>query len=151
MPEPEPETICGRHLKKESDLKSFPQFNDGERGSMLCKYLTQEVWDEYKDQRDSCGVSFKTCILSGCQNTDSGIGVYAGSPAAYDQFKKLFNPIIENYHKVKITAGHVSNMDHTQLNCPPFSAEDASMIKSTRIRVGRNLAGFPLGPGLSRE
>jgi protein-arginine kinase len=25
------------------------------------------------------------------------------------------------------------------------------MIKSTRIRVGRNLAGFPLGPGLTRE
>ena len=83
---PEPETICGRHLKKESDLKSFPQFNDGERGSLLCKYLTPEIWNEYKDQKDSCGVSFKTCILSGCQNTDSGIGVYAGSPAAYDQF-----------------------------------------------------------------
>jgi len=42
-------------------------------------------------------------------------------------------------------------MDYTQLNCPPFSAEDAAMIKSTRIRVGRNLAGFPLGPGLTRE
>jgi protein-arginine kinase len=25
------------------------------------------------------------------------------------------------------------------------------MIKSTRIRVGRNLADFPLGPGLSNE
>mgnify|MGYP001562555434 CR=1 FL=1 len=25
------------------------------------------------------------------------------------------------------------------------------MIISTRIRVGRNLAGFPLGPGISRE
>jgi protein-arginine kinase len=42
-------------------------------------------------------------------------------------------------------------MDHNQLNCPPFSDEDAKMIKSTRIRVGRNLAAFPLGPGLTRE
>ena len=25
------------------------------------------------------------------------------------------------------------------------------MIKSTRIRVGRNLADFPLGPGITRE
>ena len=25
------------------------------------------------------------------------------------------------------------------------------MIVSTRIRVGRNLADFPLGPGISRE
>jgi len=42
-------------------------------------------------------------------------------------------------------------MDHSKLKCPPFPEEDAKMIKSTRIRVGRNLAEFPLGPGASRE
>ena len=31
------------------------------------------------------------------------------------------------------------------------SEEDAAMIKSTRIRVGRNLAGYPLGPGVTKE
>ena len=42
-------------------------------------------------------------------------------------------------------------MDHTKLKCPPFDAEDAKMIKSTRIRVGRNLADLPLAPGISKE
>ena len=42
-------------------------------------------------------------------------------------------------------------MDFTTLKCPPLSAEDAAMIVSTRIRVGRNLADFPLGPGISKE
>ena len=42
-------------------------------------------------------------------------------------------------------------MDYTKLNCPPLSPEDASMIVSTRIRVGRNLKDFPLGPGISKE
>ena len=32
-----------------------------------------------------------------------------------------------------------------------FSEEDSAMVNSTRIRVGRNLAGFPLGPGVSKE
>jgi len=32
-----------------------------------------------------------------------------------------------------------------------FPDEDAKMINSTRIRVGRNLKGFPLGPGVSKE
>ena len=41
-------------------------------------------------------------------------------------------------------------MDHTQLNCPPFTEEEAAMVNSTRIRVGRNLAGCPLGPGISK-
>ena len=32
-----------------------------------------------------------------------------------------------------------------------FSEEDSAMVNSTRIRVGRNLAGYPLGPGVSKE
>jgi hypothetical protein len=36
------------------------------------------------------------------------------------------------------------------LKCPPFTKEEAAMIVSTRIRVGRNLADFPLGPGITK-
>jgi protein-arginine kinase len=32
-----------------------------------------------------------------------------------------------------------------------LSEEDAAMVVSTRIRVGRNLANFPLGPGVTKE
>ena len=32
-----------------------------------------------------------------------------------------------------------------------FSEEDSAMVNSTRIRVGRNCAGYPLGPGVSKE
>ena len=42
-------------------------------------------------------------------------------------------------------------MDYTKLNCPPFSPDDAKMIRSTRIRIGRNLKAYPLGPGITRE
>ena len=42
-------------------------------------------------------------------------------------------------------------MDYTKLNCPPFTEEENAMIVSTRIRVGRNLADFPLGPGISKD
>ena len=42
--EPIPETICGRHLKDVDDLRSFPIFKDGERGSLLSKFLTKDVW-----------------------------------------------------------------------------------------------------------
>jgi arginine kinase len=37
------------------------------------------------------------------------------------------------------------------LNAPDFPEDEAKMIVSTRIRVGRNLAEFPLGPALSAE
>jgi|TARA_B110000285_G_C14770611_1_gene443832 hypothetical protein len=41
-------------------------------------------------------------------------------------------------------------MNYKDLKCPPFSADEAAMIVSTRIRVGRNLAEFPLGPGVTK-
>ena len=42
-------------------------------------------------------------------------------------------------------------MSSVGLENTEFSDEDAKMIISTRIRVGRNLEGFPLGPGVSEE
>jgi hypothetical protein len=42
-------------------------------------------------------------------------------------------------------------MDASKLNAPPFAEEDAKMIRSIRIRVGRNLDGYPLGPGITNE
>lgn len=38
-----------------------------------------------------------------------------------------------------------------KLHCPPLDDDESKMIVSTRIRVGRNLADFPLGPALTRE
>lgn len=50
--------------------------------------------------------------LSGCQNVDSGIGIYAGSHAAYTEFGNIFDNIIEDYHGHAKDGKHISNMDH---------------------------------------
>ncbi len=42
-------------------------------------------------------------------------------------------------------------MESSKLNAPPFPEPDSKMIISTRIRVGRNLADYPLGPGITNE
>jgi hypothetical protein len=141
---------CGPHLKKPEDITGFPEFPAGTT-SLVSKYLTKEVYDKYKGQKDKAGVSFEQMILSGCQNVDSGIGCYAGSHDSYTTFSDLFDKIILDYHKHDKNAMHVSDMDFKTLKCPPFSADEAAMIVSTRIRVGRNLADFPLGPGISKE
>ena len=90
-------------------------------------------------------------ILSGCQNLDSGIGVYATSHHAYYVFAPLFDKIILKFHGFKKTDKHVSDMDYTNLKCPKFPADEDRMINSTRIRVARNLADYPLGAAVTRE
>ena len=142
--------MCGSHLKSPEDLVGFPVFPSGTK-SLLSKHLSRDIWNKYHDQKDKYGFSFKQAIFSGCKNTDSGIGVYAGSDDSYDKFAEFFDLIVDDYHKHKKADKHVSNMDASILNAPPFPAEDAKMIKSTRIRVGRNLDGFPLGPGITNE
>ena len=60
----EEEVKAGSNLKKADDLTGFPVFPDGTK-SLLCKYLTREVWNELKDKKDKHGFSFKEAILSG--------------------------------------------------------------------------------------
>jgi arginine kinase len=104
-----------------------------------------------KNSKDNEGFSFKQAIFSGSKNTDSGIGVYAGSHDSYHTFAPLMDKIIEDYHGHKKGDKHTSNMDYKLLNAPALTGDDALLIKSTRIRVGRNLAKYPLGPGVNND
>ena len=141
---------AGSHLTKPEEITAFPEFPAGTK-SLLSKHLTKKIFDELKDKKDKHGYTFREAIFSGVKNTDSGIGVYAGSHDSYTAFASLFDKIVEDYHTHPKKAKHVSDMDASKLNAPPFNEADSKMIISTRIRVGRNLEEFPLGPGVSKE
>lgn len=59
--------------------------------------------------------------------------------------------IISVYHGHGKNDKHISSMDYKQLNCPPFPTDEDKMINSTRIRVARNLAAFPLGTAVTKK
>ena len=127
----------------------YPDFPDDCR-SMLCKYLTPEVFEALKDKKTANGFTLEQAINSGVKNIDSGIGVYAGDKESYTLFAPLFDPIIEAYHGFGKNDKHQSNLNPADLNAPnPDPGGD--YILSTRIRVGRNMDGMPLGPAISRE
>ena len=81
-------------FKSAEELKDFETFFPKGTESAVCKCLTKEIWEEYKDEKDACDVTFKTMIFSGVKNLDSGIGVYAGSHDSYTKFNKLFDKVI---------------------------------------------------------
>lgn len=140
----------GPHLKTADDLTGFPVFPNGTK-SLLCKHLTRDIYNDLTSKKDKFGFDFKNAIFSGCKNVDSGIGVYAGSHDSYKVFAPLMDKIIEDYHGHKKTDNHPAESAKVVLNAPDFPPEEAKMIKSTRIRVGRNLDAFPLGPGLFQD
>ena len=137
-------TLCSRELTSPDQIDSLPTFEEG-ISSYLSRNMNQAVWDELGDKKDAYGFSFKQAIFSGCQNPDSGVGVYAGSPDTYSAFSSLFTPIIKQYHNQRgESIEHQSSMDYKELGTSidligKFPEEAAEMIKSTRIRVARNI------------
>ena len=128
---------------------NYPEFPK-ECTSLLCKYLTPEVFDALKDKKTINGFTLEQAINSGVRNIDSGIGVYAGDEESYTVFAALFDPIIKDYHGFDTEDKHQSNLNPDDLNAPNPDPEGAFIV-STRIRVGRNVDTMPLGPAISKE
>jgi len=143
-------TMMGAHLRDPDDIKGLPYFPTGTK-SLLHKCLTKDIWEQCKDRRDKYGFTFRQVIFSGAKWVNSGVGVYAGSHDSYYTFAPFFDKIIESYHGHKPSDKHISSMDYNLLNCPPFPADEDAMINSTRIRVARNLAAYPLGTQVTRK
>ena len=100
---------------------------------------------------DETGFTFKEAIFPGCKNIDDDIGVLAGSADSYSAFADLFNPIIFQSQGIDHFAPYTKNMDYSQLNLSQTTAEQRLLIKSVRLTVQRNIAGFYLGPGISKD
>jgi len=130
-------------------MTKFPQFPDNCQ-SLLSRFLTRDIFDALVDKTTSSGFSFQQVINSGVANLDSGIGVYAGDEESYTVFAALFDPVIAEYHGFGKTDSHRSNLNANDLDATDLDPAHEYII-STRIRVGRNLAGLPLGPSISRQ
>ncbi len=128
------------------DYPTFPK----DCKSLLCKYLTPEVFWQLKDKKTRYGFSLEQAIRSGVENPDSSIGVYAGDEESYKLFAPLFDPIIQEYHGFSKEQKHRSDLDPSHLHAPNPDPK-GEYILSTRIRVARNLHCFPLGPNIARR
>ena len=117
--------------------------------SLLCKYLTPEIFEALKEKKTSHGYTLHQAINSGVQNPDSSIGVYAGDAESYALFAPLFDPIIQEYHGFGVDDIHQSNFNPNDLHAPSSSTMEEYIV-STRIRVGRNVANLPLGPAINK-
>jgi len=131
----------------------FALLQEADATSMLKKHLSKEIFEKLKDKTTEQGCDLKSCIKSGIDNLDSGIGVYASDGDAYTVFAELLNPIIQDYHKLD----SLDDFKHPKQN---FTFDDAfpadldpegKFIVSTRVRVARNIKGYPLRGGMSES
>ena len=79
---------------------------------------------------------------------DQHCGIYAGDADSYEELKEVFEPIILEYHGLSPDFKHSSDMDVESIQ---GNINFEAPVKSTRIRVGRNINGFGLSPGITKQ
>jgi len=96
----------------------------------------------------TAGFTLAKAIACAVQFDDQHCGIYAGDWDSYKDFSEVFDPLIQEYHGISADAVHTSDMDASKIK---GNIDPTAPVKSTRIRVGRNIDGFGLSPGITKE
>ena len=116
--------------------------------SSITKHLTLKRYNDLKDIRTPSGYSLDQAIRSGIKNPDSSIGIYAGDMESYDCFAQVLLPIIEDYHHLEPGWSHKPDLQEAVL---PDLDPKQTFIRSSRIRVARNLGRFPFSGNMNPD
>jgi len=117
--------------------------------SLVAKYVTAPLWEKLSGVvTKTSGFTLAKAIACAVQFDDQHCGIYAGDWDSYKDFAEVFDPLIQEYHGISADAVHTSDMDASKIK---GNIDPTAPVKSTRIRVGRNIDGFGLSPGITKD
>jgi len=117
--------------------------------SLVAKYVTAPLWEKLSGiTTKTAGFTLSKAIACAVQFDDQHCGIYAGDWDSYKDFAEVFDPLIQEYHGISADAVHTSDMDVSKIQ---GNIDPTAPVKSTRIRVGRNIDGFGLSPGITKD
>jgi len=117
--------------------------------SLVAKHVTKDRWDKVKDiKTKTCDFTIAKAIACAVEFDNQHCGIYAGDWDSYKDFSEIFDAIIQEYHGITADAKHQSDMDPEKVK---GNIEPGVPVHSTRIRVGRNIDGFGLSPGITKQ
>merc|ERR1712179_355600 len=125
----------------------FPEIKS--KHSLVAKYVTKEIWDKLSGHKTATsGFTLAKAIACATEFDNQHCGIYAGDWDSYKDFAEVFDPLIQDYHGISADAKHTSDMDVAKIK---GNIDPTAPVKSTRIRVGRNIDGFGLSPGITKD
>merc|ERR1712007_56814 len=133
-----------------SKVKMSGEFPDiKSKHSLVAKHVTKEKWDKLKNiETKTCGFTLAKACACAIEFDNQHCGIYAGCWDSYKDFAIVFDPLIQEYHGISADAKHTSDMDASKVN---GNINADVPVHSTRIRVGRNIDGFGLSPGITKQ
>ena len=136
----------------ERDMMLVPLIKTGYPNNLMAKHFDESYFKSLSEDEQA---AFLACCRSGIENADSGMGCYAMQPSDYDRFKPFFSQVLASYHGVSVEAKHETDWSLEGVEGLPEDGQlDLAALGlpalSMRVRVGRNLADFPLPGAMSR-
>merc|ERR1711942_406916 len=140
--------LKGIRSRKQTTMSGeFPEIKS--KHSLVAKHVTKERWDKVKDiETKTCGFTIAKACACAIEFDNQHCGIYAGDWDSYKDFSEIFDAIIQDYHGISADAKHTSDMDAEKI-VGNIGADVP--VHSTRIRVGRNVDGFGLSPGITKQ
>ena len=130
-----------------SSIISAPLF-DPVSTCLARKHLTEAYWLKARDVQSESGCTLRDMLRSGVENSDSEIGIYAGDADCYEVFSGLLDPLLADYHGLEDEPFHVTTSAGPAVGNWNLKVNE---ILSTRIRVARNLQGYPFTTRISSQ
>uniref|UniRef100_A0A7S0YWG5 Arginine kinase n=1 Tax=Hemiselmis tepida TaxID=464990 RepID=A0A7S0YWG5_9CRYP len=130
----------------------LPPFTDAHK-SLMRQVLTPELFEKLKGVKSSKGYTLSNGMQAGVLRPHLGVGFTAGDEECFELFKEVIYPIVEGWHKFDpATQEHKSDLDPAKVT---MTEEQAALfqkyVKSTRVRAARNISGYSLPAGSSKE
>ena len=158
--DPEFDLLMDPHLAwNKYPFEKMEKLRAAKHCSLAATFCTPDVWDKYKDTVSSGPGKWTLAraINSGIMFPRANMGCHVGDAESYDDFKDLFYPVIRAYHGFDMESARSSaentacdGIDGAKISVK-LTASARRKVVSTRIRVARNIAGFPLNPAGSRQ
>jgi creatine kinase len=112
--------------------------------------LSAESRVEIKKSAIKNNVDMDLIFISGRQHQDSQIGCYMPNQKAYEVLRPMIVNLAEKYHNHQISGEYKSDFDVSSLRDVELDPEKKYII-SSRVRVARNISGYPFPSSISKR
>ena len=146
--------IEGFLISYKSMLDEIEKIKKDYPGNLMAKHFDKEY---FLSLDPALQARLAKIVKSGVDNPDSGMGCYAMNPEDYDLFKPYLDKVIRDYHKIDGEVKHITNWDLEAVKdkLPAGGKLDLTKLGlgelSMRVRVGRNLASYPLPGAMTKQ
>ncbi len=135
-------------MNKQEWLQEVARIKQQYPENLMAKHFSEEYFLGLDESSQS---HLMRMVNSGVANPQSHTGAYALQAQDYQQFAPLLDPVICDTHGIENAASMVQQHNWNAKPCHLEQIDPALADVSMRVRVGRNLQGFPLTAGISQK